>query len=101
MRAGSMKAIAEHTESVWNTVRKPPCCKKRGIPVLPALNIPIECNKQFRLTKMPDDLDDVEQQFLARLAEHQHLLEQDPEYRRRWVETKSGEQQPIFPVGAW
>jgi hypothetical protein len=50
---------------------------------------------------MPDDLADVEQQFLTRLAEHQHRLEQDPEYRRWWEETKSGEQRPIFPVSAW
>jgi hypothetical protein len=50
---------------------------------------------------MPDDLAEVEQEFLARLALHRRRMENDPEYRRRWEETKPGEQRPIFPVSAW
>jgi hypothetical protein len=50
---------------------------------------------------MPDDLAEVEQEFLVRLVEHQRRMEQDPEYRKRWEEIKPSEQKPILPVGAW
>lgn len=50
---------------------------------------------------MPDDLAEVEQEFLARLALHQRRMENDPQYRQQWQAQQSQEQQPIFPVSAW
>lgn len=52
-------------------------------------------------TKMPDDLADVERRVLARLEEHKKKMENDPEYRDRYLkqlEYDKANSRRIFPV---